>query len=323
MPVLSCRFYKQKFPELEDVVMVNVKSIAEMGAYVMLLEYNNIEGMILLSELSRRRIRSINKLVRVGRNECVVVIRVDTDKGYIDLSKRRVSPEDIQRCEEKYNKAKTVNSILRRVAENLEYTNEQLEDLYERTAWKLEEGKPPGSAYEVFKKAVVTPSVLDVCTFQEKEKEELMTYIKHRLTPNPVKISSVIEVSCYGYDGIDAVKESLKSGLKRSTEEMPIKINLIAPPQYVMATTTLDQTEGIASLNAAIQIIKERIEDIEGGLFNVKVEPKVVTDQDDEKLRSQMEDLAVANREVPGDDDDSEGEEDGEGGDKEKPAVTS
>jgi translation initiation factor 2 subunit 1 len=87
MPVLSCRFYKQKFPELEDVVMVNVKSIAEMGAYVMLLEYNNIEGMILLSELSRRRIRSINKLVRVGRNECVVVIRVDTDKGKTRLYK--------------------------------------------------------------------------------------------------------------------------------------------------------------------------------------------------------------------------------------------
>lgn len=61
--------------------MVNVRSIAEMGAYVHLLEYNNIEGMILLSELSRRRIRSINKLIRIGRNECVVVIRVDKDKG--------------------------------------------------------------------------------------------------------------------------------------------------------------------------------------------------------------------------------------------------
>ena len=33
--------------------------------------------MILLSELSRRRIRSINKLVRVGRDECAVVVRVD------------------------------------------------------------------------------------------------------------------------------------------------------------------------------------------------------------------------------------------------------
>lgn len=61
--------------------MVNVRSIAEMGAYVHLLEYNNIEGMILLSELSRRRIRSINKLIRVGKTEPVVVIRVDKDKG--------------------------------------------------------------------------------------------------------------------------------------------------------------------------------------------------------------------------------------------------
>lgn len=47
----------------------------------MQLEYDNIEGMILLSELSRRRIRSIQKLIRVGRNEVVVVLRVDKEKG--------------------------------------------------------------------------------------------------------------------------------------------------------------------------------------------------------------------------------------------------
>ena len=61
--------------------MVKVRSIADMGAYVSLLEYNNIEGMILLSELSRRRIRSINKLLKVGKTEPVVVIRVDREKG--------------------------------------------------------------------------------------------------------------------------------------------------------------------------------------------------------------------------------------------------
>jgi translation initiation factor 2 subunit 1 len=64
--------------------------------------------MILLTELSRRRIRSINKLIRVGRNEVVVVVRVDRDKGYIDLSKRRASPEDISKCEEKFLRGKTV-----------------------------------------------------------------------------------------------------------------------------------------------------------------------------------------------------------------------
>jgi len=45
------------------------------------LEYDNTEGMILLSELSRRRIRSVQKLIRVGRNEVVVVLRVDKEKG--------------------------------------------------------------------------------------------------------------------------------------------------------------------------------------------------------------------------------------------------
>lgn len=47
------------------------------------LEYGDREGMILLSELSRRRIRSVQKLIRVGRDEVVVVLRVDEEKGNI------------------------------------------------------------------------------------------------------------------------------------------------------------------------------------------------------------------------------------------------
>ena len=64
--------------------------------------------MILLSELSRRRIRSINKLVRVGRDECAVVVRVDQEKGYIDLSKRRLSDEEKVKCANKFEKVCTV-----------------------------------------------------------------------------------------------------------------------------------------------------------------------------------------------------------------------
>ncbi len=50
----NCRMYESKYPEADDLVIVQVKNVAEMGAYVSLLEYNGIEGMILLSELSRR-----------------------------------------------------------------------------------------------------------------------------------------------------------------------------------------------------------------------------------------------------------------------------
>ncbi|WZZ40288.1 hypothetical protein YC2023_036553 [Brassica napus] len=51
-------------PNLDMAVMIQVKNIADMGAYVSLLEYNNIEGMILFSELSRRRIRSVSSLIK-------------------------------------------------------------------------------------------------------------------------------------------------------------------------------------------------------------------------------------------------------------------
>jgi len=39
---LECRFYESEYPEIESLVMVNVRNIADMGAYVSLLEYNNI-----------------------------------------------------------------------------------------------------------------------------------------------------------------------------------------------------------------------------------------------------------------------------------------
>lgn len=48
-----------------------------------------------------------------------------------------------------------VNSILRHVAELLNYNEQQLEDLYKKTAWYFDEKhKKKGYAYEVFKHAV-------------------------------------------------------------------------------------------------------------------------------------------------------------------------
>lgn len=63
-------------------------------------------------------------------------------------------------------------------------------------------------------------------------KELLISNIRQKLTSQAVKIRADIEVACYGYEGIDAVKTALKAGLLCSTDEIPIKINLIAPPIY-------------------------------------------------------------------------------------------
>jgi len=293
--------------------MVNVKRIAEMGAYVHLLEYNNIEGMILLSELSRRRIRSVNKLIRIGKTEPVVVIRVDKEKGYIDLSKRRVAAEDVEKCNEQFSKAKAVNSILRHVADLLRYeTDAQLEELYIKTAWHFEEKyKKKASAYDAFKQAVQDPSIFDECGLDEETKNVLLSNIRQKLMLQSVKIRSDIEVSCYAYEGIEAVKKALRAGIECSTVEMPVKINLIAPPLYVVTTSTPERQDGIVLLEKAIVRIEETIKGL-GGSFNVQMGPKVVTAFDEADLERRMAMAEQENTEVGGDDDE-EDEEDGDG----------
>ncbi|KAI1399100.1 translation initiation factor 2, alpha subunit [Hypoxylon fuscum] len=304
MSLTNCRFYEEKYPEIDSFVMVNVKQIADMGAYVKLLEYDNIDGMILLSELSRRRIRSIQKLIRVGRNEVVVVLRVDKEKGYIDLSKRRVSPEDIVKCEERYNKSKMVHSIMRHVAEK---TQTPIETLYESIAWPL--NKKFGHSIDAFKLSITNPDVWSDVTFpSEAIADELKSYIGKRLTPQPTKVRADIEVTCFEYDGIDAVKAALRTAEARNTQDNQVKVRLVSPPLYVLTSTCLDKNVGIQRLEEAIVDIRTSITST-GGQLIVKMEPKAVTDSDDAELQALMEKRERENAEVSGDESVSESDD--------------
>ena len=253
--------------------------------------------MILLSELSRRRIRSINKLVRVNRSEIVMVIRVDKEKGYIDLSKRRVDPEDVAKCEERYNKAKAVHSVLRHVADQ---KNLRLENLYQTVGWPLY--KKYNHAYDAFKLLLqeTQDDIFEGLDVSEDIKVAIDSYVKRKLAPQPVKIRSDIEVTCFTYDGIDAIKEALLSGENVGTVDAPIKIKLIAPPMYVMTSMTLDKDIGIETLNKAIETITTVIQS-KGGSIDVKMAPKAVTLREETELQAMLDRLALEQEEVDGD----------------------
>ncbi|KAI6128126.1 eukaryotic translation initiation factor 2 subunit alpha [Pisolithus croceorrhizus] len=312
------RYYEQRYPEVDELVMVQVRQIAEMGAYVKLLEYDNIEGMILLSELSRRRIRSIQKLIRVGRNEVVVVLRVDREKGYIDLSKRRVSPEDIVKCDERYTKSKTVASIMRHVASKLPAAAAEegadagsseeaaLEKLYEEIAWPL--GRTYGHPYDAFK-LMLSDAEAILATLPARPSEEivqiLLATIARRLTPQPIKLRADIELTCYMPAGIDAIKRALRKGEAQSTEAVPIKAKLVAPPLYVLSTNATDKYAAVERLERAIESIQASIESQKGGLV-VKMKPKAVSETEEQDLAQLMAKAGQENAEVSGDEDDEE-----------------
>ncbi|CAL0320338.1 unnamed protein product [Lupinus luteus] len=326
-PNLECRMYETRYPEVDMAVMIQVKNIADMGAYVSLLEYNNIEGMILFSELSRRRIRSVSSLIKVGRIEPVMVLRVDKEKGYIDLSKRRVSEEDIQTCEERYNKSKLVHSIMRHVAETL---NIDLEDLYVHIAWPLY--RKYGHAFEAFKIVVTDPdTVLSTLTREVKEvgsdgeevtkvvpavseevKDALVKNIRRRMTPQPLKIRADIEMKCFQFDGVVHIKEAMRKAEAAGNDDCPVKIKLVAPPLYVLTTQTLDKDQGIQVLSNAIVSCTESIEKHKGKLI-VKEAPRAVSERDDNLLAEHMAKLRQDNEEISGDEDSEEEEDTGMG----------
>eukprot|EP01105_Mastigella_eilhardi_P002902 TRINITY_DN1374_c1_g1_i1.p1 TRINITY_DN1374_c1_g1~~TRINITY_DN1374_c1_g1_i1.p1 ORF type:complete len:380 (-),score=144.23 TRINITY_DN1374_c1_g1_i1:197-1243(-) len=280
----NCRFYENKFPNVDELVVVLVKRVADMGAYVSLMEYNNIEGMIMQTEYSRRRIKSVAKLLRVGKQEVVVVLRVDPVQGYIDLSKRRVSPQEALRAEERFNKSKAVHSIMRHLAETKEIS---LEKLYQMCVWPLV--KKYGHAYDAFKAAIGAPEKVfeSELNIPADILSDLTKLIARRLTPLPVKARADVDVTCFEYEGIDAIKAALRAGEACSTQETPIQIKLLAPPTFVMFTTALEKQAALNELGAAIDKIREEITQRKGELV-VRNPPRVISEREESELAKEL-----------------------------------
>lgn len=219
--------------------------------------------------------------------------------GYIDLSKRRVDPEDIEKCAERYQKSKTVHNLMSQVAGK---TNYPVEKLYEKVCWPLD--KKYGHCFDAFKLSIVERGqVFDGLEPLPPEVEEhLRLNIVRKLTPQPVKLRADVEVTCFSPEGIDAIKKALSAGMSVSTEDHPINVKLVAPPLYVVLCSTTNKTAGLELLQQALDKIQQSIQDSRGQM-TVKMQPKAVSETEDKELEQLMARAEKENAEVDGDSD--------------------
>lgn len=257
----SCRFYAPKFPPLDSVVMVQIVKVEPVGAMVSLLEYQGLPGMILASEISRRRFRSIKQVISAGKIIPCTVIRVDEVKGFIDLSKKRVSPNDAKQLEDRYAHARTVHSILARVAHTTQST---LEELYTAFGWDLY--KQYEHAYFAFNAIANNDlTVMEKYTdVSDNVKNTLIGLIKQKMSPKPASIFARIEATCFGPQGVYGLKDAFKAGLALSTEEIPLRIRTVGPPIYVITTTCNVPVKGLTVVKQAIEAISAHLAGIGG-----------------------------------------------------------
>jgi len=273
---LEHRYYEKEFPEVGDLVMVKVTRIAETSVYGVLLEYSNREAMLPISELTSRRIRSIFKLVRIGKTYTLVVLKTNPQKGFIDLSKKRLdaTPEERQKYENRYNNAKALNSIISYVSSRTQsdpnMTSCSMADLYKMFGFQMLEQYEAGN--NLFKLAGRNPDqFLERIQIPEDVRDLVMSNLRRKFTPQVVKIRADVSVTCDGKSGIDAIKEALNSAIETSTKEFPIEISLIGTPLYMVVCSTMDKEEGIIFVDKAIDVIREKIEKL-GGRLELKRE---------------------------------------------------
>ena len=277
--------------------------IVEIGAYVSLLEYDNIRGMLFSGEITLKRVNFLNRLLSVGKEEVLRVLRVDTQKGFIDLSKKQVKPNEIEECKQKFGKSKAVEGIIKKLSVN---TKKSMEYLYKNIIWPLY--KTHQHAYDALKALLNGDEhILEGLKITDEIKEELMKILKEKLVAQPVKIKSDFKLTCYSFEGVEAIKESLLKGEKKGTESIPIKFRIIGSPLYECSVTTINKREGIEVMKTALEEVKKNIEE-KGGKFLLETNPTVLG-ENEKSIAEQMKDAANKEEEQSEEEEEEEQEE--------------
>lgn len=147
------------------------------------------------------------------------------------------------------------------------------DDLFGYGLYEGDDGHP----YDMLQASLANPSLLTKYKIPPQYHDILISIVRHRLSSNPIKVEAEINLTCFGVDGVDALKAALATAQQHSTEETPITVYVKASPVYVLSATHLDKTIAIDVLTKAIDSIKNKIAEYSGGALEIKTPPKPVT----------------------------------------------
>lgn len=290
----DCRMYRAVFPATHDLVKCKVTDVNEdLGVYVQLLEYALHEALIPITELSRKRIKSMRKLIKVGDTLVAKVLRVDEDRGHIDLSKAKVQLEEIARFDLYYALGQRLHSVVRTVAERCQVP---MCSVYEPFVWDLypeacssEDASVKYAAlhrhpFERVSQLVHTPERLHP-GWSDAVRTCFVEQVLARLKQTSLKLQCDIQLTCFSPHGIDGIISALKAGLLASTPDVTLSIRVLAAPQYILRTTVLaaKRQEALAVMTEACARIEARIAEF-GGAYCLSQPPRVLN-LDDEQQR--------------------------------------
>jgi len=218
---------KPQWPEIGDLVIATIETVTDYGAYANLDEYNK-RGLLHVSEISSSWIRNIRDFVREGQKVVLKVIRVNLEKGHIDLSLRRVTRRAKIEKIRQWKQDRKAEALLRSVAEKVGLPNEEV---YEKAGALLEEKY---GLYDGFEKiAKEGPEVLTEIGVPENLAKAFAEVAEERIRVKMVQVKGTLEIRCMKPNGVKIIQDSFLNAKKtEKPKDTEVRFYVIAAPRY-------------------------------------------------------------------------------------------
>ncbi|MEM4268365.1 MAG: S1 RNA-binding domain-containing protein [Candidatus Woesearchaeota archaeon] len=252
-------YKKEGYPQESEFVLCTITKIQFNSVFARLEEYDK-QGMIHISEISAGRIRNIRDFVREGKVVVCLVLRVNKERGQIDLSLRRVN-EAQKRIKLNFIKQEQkAEKILEYFAKS---HNEDLQQIYSAIMEKIKNDYDNlHSFFEAVVRSEASISILGLTKNQSQELEEL---IKQRIKLPEVEIEGNLYVSTFQPNGVDIIKNALLM-LKEAGKER-LSLNYIGAGKYPLKVKAEDY-------KTAEKILKNSVDKVLDYLGNNKADAK-------------------------------------------------
>lgn len=217
---------KPQWPEVGDLVIATIETVTDYGAYAKLDEYEK-RGLLHVSEISSSWIRNIRDFVREGQKVVLKVLRVDHEKGHIDLSLRRVTKRERIDKVLLWKKERKAEALLHGVAEKVGLTSDEI---YQKTGPAIE---AKYDLYEAFEKAAIEgPEVLTDLGVEETLAKAFAEVAQERIHVKMVKVRGILEIKVTKPNGVKVIKEAFNKAKTEKIKDANIKFYVIAAPKY-------------------------------------------------------------------------------------------
>ena len=219
--------HKPDWPESGDLVIATIESVMDYGAYANLDEYNK-RGFLHISEISSARIRNVRDFIREKQKMVLKVLRVDLEKGHIDLSLRRVTKRERIEKIKSWKKDRKGEVLLRAVAEKVGLP---IEEVYQKAGAIVTEKY---GLYEGFEKVIKDGiEALTKLEIPEDIANAFAQVAEERIRIKMVKVRGVLEIRCMKPNGIKYIQEAFIDAKKaQKAKDVKIEFYVIAAPRY-------------------------------------------------------------------------------------------